>query len=53
MTIRVNRFDISLSSSILHHTCRIFYRVPVMINVSKTGNSESFPGTQFMVHRTE
>ena len=45
MTIRVNRFETSFSSSILHnHTYRIFYRV-LLINVSKTGNTKSFSKT--------
>ena len=52
MTIRVNRFEISFSGSILHHTYRMFYRV-LLINVSKTGNTNSFSKTQFMVQRTE
>ena len=52
MTIRVNRFEISFSSNILHHTYRTFYRV-LLINVSKTGNTNSFSKTQFMVQRTE
>ena len=52
MTIGVNRFEISFSSSILHHTYRMFYRV-LLINVSKTGNTNGFSKTQFMVHRIE
>ena len=52
MTIRVNRFEISFSSGILHHTYRMLCRV-LLINVSKTGNTNSFPKTQFMVQRTE
>ena len=52
VTIRVNRFEISFSSSILHHTYRMFYRVS-LINVSKTRNANSFSETQFMVQRTE
>ena len=52
MTIRVNRFEISFGSSILHHTYRMFYRV-LLINVLKTGNTNSFSETQFLVHRTE
>ena len=48
MTIRVNRFEISFSSSILHHIYLMFYRV-LLINVSKTGNINSFSKTQFMV----
>ena len=39
MTIRVNRFEISFSGSILHHTYHMFYRV-LLINVSKTGNTD-------------
>ena len=50
MTIGVNRFEIS--SSILHHTYGMFYRV-LLINVSKTGNTNNFSKTQFMVQRTE
>ena len=52
MTIRVNRFEISISSGILHRTYGMFYRV-LLINVSKTGNTNSFSKTQFMVQRTE
>ena len=52
MTIRVNRFEISFSSGILHHTYRMFYRV-LLINVLKTGNINSFSTTQFMVQRTK
>ena len=51
MTIRVNSFEISFSSSILHHTYRMFYRVS-LINVSKTVNTYSFCKMQFMVQRT-
>ena len=49
MTIRVNRFEIS--SRILHHTYGMFYRV-LLINVSKTGNTNNFSKTQFMIQRT-
>ena len=52
VTITVNRFEISFSGSILHHTYGMIYRV-LLINVSKTGNTNSFSKTQFMVHRTE
>ena len=52
MTIRVNRFEISFSGSILYHTYPTFYRVS-LVNVSKTGNTNSFSKTQFMVQRTE
>ena len=52
MTVRVNRFEMSFSSSILHHTYRMFSRVS-LINVSKSGNTNSFSKTQFMVQRTE
>ena len=49
MTIRVNRFEISFSGSILHnHTYRMFYRV-LLINVSKTGNTNSFSKTIYDV----
>ena len=44
MAIRVNRFEISFGGSILHHTHRIFYMV-LLINVSETGNTSSFPET--------
>ena len=50
MTIRVNKFEIS--SSIFHHTCSMFYRV-LLINVSKTGNTNNFSKTEFMVQRTK
>ena len=50
--IRVNRFEMSFSSSILHRTHRMFHRVS-LINVSKTGNTNSFSKTQFMVQRTK
>ena len=52
MTIGVNRFEISFSSSILHHTYRMFYRVS-LINVSETGNTSSFSKTQFVVQGTQ
>ena len=52
MTIRVNRFDISFSSGILHHAYGMFYRV-LLTNVSKTGNTNRFSKTQFMVLLTE
>ena len=52
MTIRVNRFEISFSGSILHPTYRMFHRV-LLINISETGNTNSFSKTQFMVQRTE
>ena len=52
MTIRVNRFEISFGSSILHHSYPVFYRV-LLINVSKTGNTNSISETQFIVQRTE
>ena len=52
MTIIVNRFEISFSSGILHHTNGMFYRV-LLINASKTGNISSFTKTQLMVQRTE
>ena len=46
MTIRVDRYEISFGSSILHnHTYRMSYRV-LLINVSKTGNTNSFSKTQ-------
>ena len=45
-------FEISFSSSILYHIYRMFYRVS-LINVSKTGNTDSFSKAQFMVQRTE
>ena len=48
----VHRLEISFSSGILHHTYRMFSRV-LLINVSKTGNINSFSETQFMVQRTE
>ena len=50
MTIGVNRFE--TSGSILHHTYHMFYRV-LLINVSKTGKTNNFSKTQFMVQRTE
>ena len=52
VTIRVNQFEISFSSGILHHTYPMFYRV-LLVNVSKTENTNSFSKTQFMVQRTE
>ena len=52
MTIRINRFEMSFSGGILHHTYGMFYRV-LLIIVSKTGNTNSFSETQFMVQRTE
>ena len=52
MTISVNRFEISFSSGILHHTYGMFYRV-LSINVSKMANTNSFSKTQFMVQGTE
>ena len=51
MTIRVNRFDISFSSSILPHIYGIYSTG--CYDVSKTGNTKSFFKTQFMVHRTK
>ena len=52
MTITVNRFEISFSSVMLDHIYHMFYRV-LLINVSKTGNTNSFSKMQFMVHRSE
>ena len=52
MKIRVD--EISFSSSVLHnHTCRIFYKLNIVINVSKMGNTKSFSKAQFMVHCAE
>ena len=48
----VNRFEIPFSSGILHHIYGMFYRV-LLINDSKTGNTNSFTKTQFMVQRIE
>ena len=53
MTIRVNRFEISFSGSILHIHTYSYILQGVMIDVSKTENTKSFSKTQFMVHRTE
>ena len=52
MTIRVNQLEISFNSGILNHTFPMFYRV-LLINVSKTGNTNSFSKIQFMVQGTE
>ena len=49
VTIRVNRFEISFSSGILHHTYSMFYRM-LLINVSERGNTSSF--SFFLVQRT-
>ena len=51
MKIRVN--EISFGGSILHNDTYRYILQNVMINVSVTGNANSFSKTQLMVHRTE